>query len=155
MKRQQGFTLIEISITMVVLFMVLPLAFLVMERVYAQSSRIAALNALKQSSAEICARLHGDLARNANVTVEKSNHGLFIRAMGGNIEYRFEKGRVLRIQGGTTVSLGSSPVEDATFIRHGDELTINLEVSSLNSVTRRIESLKTMESIPLKRNEEQ
>ncbi len=147
---KKGFTLIEVCITLAVFFLVLPLTFMVMGKVYTHSARIKTLNDMKQSSAEIYAKIQGDMGRNHTVEVKGDNHGISIQDPGGAIDYVFEKSSIYRKKGGVSTPVGSSPVDDATFVLHAQDLTINLVFSSVNSVTRKTETLKTMESLPLR-----
>ena len=147
MRKQQGFTMLEIGIVICILFLILPLIYLTAERLCAYHTKIGILNNLKQSAREMAVKIGREAKIHHHCTPTPDNHGIRIDAPGGAITYYLRDRALYRQAGGKTVKLSPYPVEDAIFILHGDTLIVNMILSCTNINTKKTQTFKFMESI--------
>jgi hypothetical protein len=137
--------MIEILISMTILFMVMPVTYLLMSKLYTQYNQIRILNDLKQSSDLAFAKIDRDIRGCKNCDLSPDNHGLNLTTDSGRVGYFLNKGNLCRSGDGRSRVM-SQAVRDCTFLQHGGTITMNIELSFMNINTRKEESIKFLHS---------
>jgi len=147
MKRQAGFTIIELMIVIVILFMVLPATFLVAGKLYTQQKSVIQRSELRQSARKCAAEIKRDISAYRDCRIKSDNHGIAVMSPAGSIAYSLKNGALIRKDGRGEVKLTESTVSDLIFVRYGARvvMTITFEYYSISG--RRNEKSTFMEAV--------
>jgi prepilin-type N-terminal cleavage/methylation domain-containing protein len=148
-RKKTGFTLIEVLVTLAVVAIIVPMGLMTAQRFYLYSRKMTTINEIKQSARRIMVKIQRDIHVNGNCTPRQDNHGISISTPEGATTYYLREGALYRSGRSRTVRLSTFPVEDATFIMHGNALTVNLVMSHYNINTKKTATYKSMESMEL------
>jgi hypothetical protein len=147
-RMRRGFTMVEILMSMGILFMLLPIIYFMMGKTWAFYNKTRILNEMRQSSRALFAGVEKDFRLCGAFKVSADNHSVAFPGKGGEIRYILENGAVLRRAAGITRRMTAEPVTDAVFLPYEDALVVSIELEYSNINARRAERMRFLHSIP-------
>jgi len=147
MRMQRAFTMIELAISMALLFMVLPSIFYVAERFYRHQRYVTEISGLRQSARECAARVGRDISVNRGFSIRPDNHGLTIMSSSGSTTYSLNDNALLRKDGRGAVKLTEAMVRDIIFVQYNSRVVMTITFDFYNINTRHREACTFIETV--------
>ncbi|MHC9541115.1 MAG: PilW family protein [Vulcanimicrobiota bacterium] len=147
MRMRGGFTMIELVISMAILFLILPSTFFLAGEFYRHQRYVLQKSELRQSARECAAHIVRDISVNKGFSLRSDNHGLTVTSDSGSITYSLIDHALVRKDGRGAVKLTKSPVRDLVFVQYGSRVVMTITSDFYNINTRQNEACTFIEAV--------
>lgn len=147
MRMRGGFTMIELVISMAILFLILPSTFFLAGEFYKHQRYVLQKSELRQSARECAAHIVRDISVNKGFSLRSDNHGLTVTSDSGSITYSLIDQELVRKDGRGAVKLTKSPVRDLVFVQYGSRVVMTITFDFYNINTRHNEACTFIEAV--------
>jgi len=141
--------MIELTIVIVIIFMVLPATFLVAGKLYRQQKSVIQRSELRQSARKCAAEIKRDISAYKTCSIKSDNHGITVMSPAGSIAYSLKNGALIRKDGRGEVKLTGSDVSDLIFAQYGGRVVMTITFDYYSISSRRNEKSTFMEAVRL------